>query len=613
MHDPGPTAVPIVSVILATYNWTSVLRLAVQSVLAQSFSDFELLVVGDGCTDDSEEVVASFGDPRIRWHNLPHNTGNQAGPNNAGLSMARGEFIAYMHQDDLWFPDHLALLLSGIRNGTNPLAHTLALDVSPPPDHLRRIVGLPSAWGTYGPDRREIWTPTMMHRTDHARALGGWRDWREIQLTPVADFIYRMIGAESKFTTVNAITVVKFHSAQRLGSYVSKPCGEQASYLHEIMRDPDGFRYRELIAAADCVARGKYETRTIPMPTGKEPVGWEIVELNKARGLLPGYAPPVSKSEAPAQPGRKKSLSRRVRNLAGRILIRVRSSIFQNDIQHTYQYYVDINTDTAAARLIRMVGNNKRILEIGAGPGSITRHLKQTNNCDITALEFDASAIPSLTSFCNKVYKSDLNNKDWADVLGNEPKFEVIVAADVLEHLYDPLATLKRMVQLLDTDGALVVSLPHIGHAAIHACLFTGNFQYSDWGLLDKAHIRFFGIENIQTLLEAAGLKIIHAEFVVRRPDETEFADIWNKIPASLRSALTENPFSLVYQVVLKAIPVNAPGKPLTLRAIQPPVPHAQPFYANVIRLIKRIARRYLSRSARARLRHFMQKVGIKV
>ena len=94
--------------------------------------------------------------------------------------MARGEFIAYMHQDDLWFPEHLEVLVPAMRGGAAPLAHTLALDVSPPPEHLRRIVGLPSR-GAFGPDRREIWTVTLMHRADHARRLGGWRDWRALR------------------------------------------------------------------------------------------------------------------------------------------------------------------------------------------------------------------------------------------------------------------------------------------------------------------------------------------------------------------------------------------------------------------------------------------------
>ena len=63
----GPTAAttPKVTVIIPTYNWSSVLHYAVASVLRQTYTDFELIVSGDGCTDDSEEVVTAFDDPRV--------------------------------------------------------------------------------------------------------------------------------------------------------------------------------------------------------------------------------------------------------------------------------------------------------------------------------------------------------------------------------------------------------------------------------------------------------------------------------------------------------------------------------------------------------------------
>ena len=77
---------PRVTAIIATYNWSSVLRYSVGSVLRQTFTDFELLVVGDGCTDDSAEVVAAMDDPRVRWINLPANTRHQSGPEQRGAA-----------------------------------------------------------------------------------------------------------------------------------------------------------------------------------------------------------------------------------------------------------------------------------------------------------------------------------------------------------------------------------------------------------------------------------------------------------------------------------------------------------------------------------------------
>lgn len=81
---------PLVSVIVATYERSNVLRLTIECVLRSSFADWELLVIGDACTDDSSEVVASFCDPRISFTNLARNVGEQSGPNNAGCAMARG-------------------------------------------------------------------------------------------------------------------------------------------------------------------------------------------------------------------------------------------------------------------------------------------------------------------------------------------------------------------------------------------------------------------------------------------------------------------------------------------------------------------------------------------
>ena len=68
---------PRVTVVMATYNWATVLPYSIASILDQTFTDFELLVIGDGCTGDSAEVVAGFDDPRVQWHNLPSNAGHQ--------------------------------------------------------------------------------------------------------------------------------------------------------------------------------------------------------------------------------------------------------------------------------------------------------------------------------------------------------------------------------------------------------------------------------------------------------------------------------------------------------------------------------------------------------
>src|SRR5262245_41215209 len=108
------SCMPAISVVTATFNRSHVLRLAIESVRRQTVSDWELIVVGDACTDDTAAVVAGFGDERIRFVNLARNHGEQSVPNNAGTELANGRYLAYLNHDDLWFSDHLETLRTAL-------------------------------------------------------------------------------------------------------------------------------------------------------------------------------------------------------------------------------------------------------------------------------------------------------------------------------------------------------------------------------------------------------------------------------------------------------------------------------------------------------------------
>ena len=281
-----------------------------------------------------------------------------------------------------------------------------------------------------------------------------------------------------------------------------------------------------------------------------------------------------------------------------------------NNERHKYEYQIDTRSGTAPAQVIRMVGQNKRVLEIGAGPGSITRLLKEANNCSVVALERDESAIKKLACYCNKVVKADLNDPDWPQLLGDEAKFDVLVCADVLEHVYDPAEVLSGMTRFLERDTSLVVSLPHVGHAAIHACLFDSDFEYRDWGLLDRTHIRFFGLTNIAALFSGAGLKIVEVEFVTCEPEQTEFAARWKKLPESLKRELRANPFGLVYQVVVRAVPLANPRAAVDLRTT-PISAIEQASRRRKSQRLRGFVRKHTSPETRARIRRIMNLVGL--
>jgi glycosyltransferase involved in cell wall biosynthesis len=99
-----------VSVIMRTYNRVAEIRDSIQSVLNQSYQDFELVIVNDGGTDDVKEVVDSFHSGKIKYHKHARNQGI-GGALNEGILRAEGKYIAYLDDDDVYYPDHLGALL----------------------------------------------------------------------------------------------------------------------------------------------------------------------------------------------------------------------------------------------------------------------------------------------------------------------------------------------------------------------------------------------------------------------------------------------------------------------------------------------------------------------
>lgn len=106
---------PEVSIILPTFNRLRHLRPAVDSVLAQTFSDWELIIADDGSQDETATYLATLADqPRVRVLRLPH-SGNPGAVRNAALRVARGAYIAFLDSDDLWLPEKLALQVASLR------------------------------------------------------------------------------------------------------------------------------------------------------------------------------------------------------------------------------------------------------------------------------------------------------------------------------------------------------------------------------------------------------------------------------------------------------------------------------------------------------------------
>ena len=234
---------PAVSIVTATYNRSRALVCAIESVRRQSFEDWELIVVGDACTDDTVSAVARIGDSRIRMLNLQRNFGEQAGPNNVGIADARAPLVAFLNHDDLWFPHHLAFsretLLGESADLVFGMVANLQTDTPMPLDPARLHMVLEGHFPsqTYDPGEMDagfVPATSWMVRTDVLTRLGGWRLGRHCVVEPSQDLLFRAWRAGCRLRALNVPTAITVNSGTRPGSYVGGAATEQEWFLERL-------------------------------------------------------------------------------------------------------------------------------------------------------------------------------------------------------------------------------------------------------------------------------------------------------------------------------------------------------------------------------------------
>jgi 2-polyprenyl-3-methyl-5-hydroxy-6-metoxy-1,4-benzoquinol methylase len=192
-----------------------------------------------------------------------------------------------------------------------------------------------------------------------------------------------------------------------------------------------------------------------------------------------------------------------------------------------------------------------RVLDLGAADGSVARALKK-RGCTVWGIEQDERAAEAASQVCDRVIVADLEAREAFGPLGSNT-FDVVLALDVLEHLRDPAPVLKRAASYLTPGGIAVVSIPNVTHGALRLSLLGGRFNYTEQGLLDRTHLRFFDRHAAEQLISEAGLTISQRLRVRRELEETEIAVNKDGLPIDLLQSLASDPDATTYQFVFVA------------------------------------------------------------
>jgi O-antigen biosynthesis protein len=224
---------------------------------------------------------------------------------------------------------------------------------------------------------------------------------------------------------------------------------------------------------------------------------------------------------------------------------------------------IDLDSSSVHADVVRLAGENRRILELGPATGYMSRVFVE-RGCAVVGIEFDPEMARRAEAHCERVIVGDLDHLDLDAELGDE-RFDVIVAADVLEHLKDPLDALNRLRKFLEPEGAFVISVPNVAHGSVRLALLGGHFDYRDAGLLDSTHLRFFTLGSFERLLDEAELGLAEFHRHELDVDASEIGFDPEVAPVAIREKLEGDPDARTYQFVVKAIPMEREG----LREIQ--------------------------------------------
>jgi glycosyltransferase involved in cell wall biosynthesis len=194
---------PLVTVVIATYNRAETLKYAIESVLWQTYENFELWVIGDCCTDHTEKIVGSFNDPRVNWYNLPQNSGYQSKPNNEGIRRSKGQYIAYLNHDDIWLPNHLQDTITHIQETNADIVFSIIQWVYSFTTSRPDIPLLPSL--PIPPEATAV-----VHKKGIINTIGYWKNIDETYSYPRVDFFRQAQFAGLKFSIVPSLTGLKF-------------------------------------------------------------------------------------------------------------------------------------------------------------------------------------------------------------------------------------------------------------------------------------------------------------------------------------------------------------------------------------------------------------------
>lgn len=215
----------------------------------------------------------------------------------------------------------------------------------------------------------------------------------------------------------------------------------------------------------------------------------------------------------------------------------------------------EFESDTSHGRILKLIPNNSKVLELGCASGYMSQALKN-KGCYVIGVEYDTELAKLARKQCDCLIQGDLDIIDLSQELQGE-QFDVIIVADVLEHLRDPKRILEQIKYLLKQNAFVVGSVPNIAHISVSLALLKGDFDYRPLGILDEGHKRFFTRRSLEHMLEESGYRLDNVSRTNAAPYQIEITQPLYEFGPEVIRYVEQNSEATTYQFVFTAIPFS--------------------------------------------------------
>lgn len=506
---------PKVSICMPNYNFAQFLPEAIESVLKQSYTNYEFIIIDNCSTDNSADIIKRYAesDSRIKFSVNKYNIG-LVNNLNLCLKKVQGDYIKFLFSDDMLASDKALKRMVSVLDTSEEIAlvatsrylideRTTIKKVLSEYQGKTEYAGTEIIQDCLIEQKNKIGEPSVvMFRKRHAKREFDGRYKQAVDLE-----MWFHILEQGKFAYINEpLCSFREHPRQQthvnindvrvieepfllLQDYANKPYVELSRFTKEYMLYVPVYAIWKLykkkrITKQDAIDKIREHYSLFKFILFypffklykfiKRSIESIVIELDKHTSSLP---------------------QRRDTE---------RGSHPQDDaLQLKKQYY----EYTRKEILPLLPDNPSKVLEIGCGSGNTLVWLKSIKHCSwIGGVEISPEAVTIAGEKLDAVFPV---NVEQNHLPVEESSLDLILCLDVLEHMVDPWNVVRRLHKLLKPGGALIVSIPNIrNHKVLFPLLFKGKWDYSDAGLLDKSHLRFFVRDTAIQLVASSGLKV---------------------------------------------------------------------------------------------------------